>query len=81
VEFGMADRKKPGVAFWATVVLVVMVAYIASVAPAQYLAAHRILPAWSIDVGQWLYLPLALLPAPINGWLERYADWFAHAIP
>jgi hypothetical protein len=60
---------------------ILLLIYIASVGPAQWLAAHQLLPAWIMEAGQWFYLPLAILPAPIDGWLERYADWFAHTIP
>ena len=78
----MTDRKKPSIALWLTVALVaVLVAYPLSVGPAQYLAAHQLLPDRIVEAGQYFYLPLALLPAPIDGWLEQYADWFAHAIP
>ena len=76
-----SPHQKPGVAFWATVVIVFLVSYVASVGPAQYIAAHRLLPVGAISAGQVFYAPLASLPEPVALWLERYADWFAHAIP
>jgi hypothetical protein len=36
----MTDRKKPGVAFWATVALVVPLLYVASFGPACWLTSH-----------------------------------------
>ncbi len=35
----MADRKKPGVAFWATVAVVVVLVYVASIGPACWLTS------------------------------------------
>jgi hypothetical protein len=37
----MKDRKKPGVAFWATVVVVVVLAYVASFGPANWWSRFR----------------------------------------
>jgi hypothetical protein len=44
-----ADRKKPGVAFWAAVVVVVMVAYVASVGPVYWIASR--IPATNTMTG------------------------------
>jgi hypothetical protein len=76
-----SSRKKPGVAFWATVVVVGVALYAGSVGPGQYLCAHRLIPEWAIPAGQFFYAPLAALPDPIAHWIELYADWFAHTIP
>jgi hypothetical protein len=63
------------------VVVVVLSQYVLSTGPAQYLYVNNLLPDWVIVPAQWIYLPLSLLPAPIDDWIERYADWFAHALP
>jgi len=50
------DRKKPGVAFWATVVLVAVLAYPLSFGPACWITS------WSGLPGKWLvtvYRPMA----------------------
>ena len=76
-----SDRKKPGVAYWATVVVVVLGGYVLSVGPAEYLFQRRLLPDWAVVAGQWFYLPLGALPERLTDWIERYAEWFAHALP
>jgi len=58
--------------------VILLLIYVASVGPLQFLAAHQLLPQEIISAGQILYLPLALLPEPVPGWIERYADWLAH---
>ena len=58
--------------------VIMLLLYVASVGPLQYLAAHQLVPQAIISAGQILYLPLAILPEPIAGWIERYADWIAH---
>jgi hypothetical protein len=71
----MTDRKKPGVAFWATVavvvVLVVLMAYPLSFGPASRLAQRRKLPE---DAFVALYRPIGWLaccgPRPM-----RIAIW------
>jgi uncharacterized membrane protein YhaH (DUF805 family) len=49
----MTDRKKPGVAFWATVVLVALVAYVASFGPAVWLVARRHLDKKTAERAYW----------------------------
>ena len=46
----MTSRKKPGVAFWATVALTVLVLYFASYGPMAGLYNRRLLPPWLNDV-------------------------------
>ena len=68
----MTDRKKPGVAFWATVVLVALVGYPLSMGPAWWLWHKLDLPAW-VTVGMdWVYEPVWW--ASWNG-----PDWFCDA--
>jgi len=77
----VTSRKKPGVAFWATVVVVGLGGYVLSVGPVEYLFQRGLLPDWVIEAGQWFHLPLGVLPERFTDWLERYAQWFAHARP
>jgi hypothetical protein len=57
----MTDRKKPGVAFWAAVVLVVvLVGYPLSFGPACWLADRQCIPD---TVAVRIYSPLAVLLA------------------
>ena len=73
-----SDRKKPGVAFWATVVVVVvLVAYPLSFGPilAYYrsgLAGGRIRPVMAAH--QPLLVVRRQGPEPIRGLLESYAQ-------
>jgi hypothetical protein len=56
----MTPRKKPGVAFWATVgLVVVLLVYPLSVGPACWLLTHCPCPAWSAEAYRRMYLPLS----------------------
>ncbi len=57
----MTDRKKPGVAFWAIVVVAGLVLYLASFGPASWLASRRLLPEWTSGPVEWFYAPLRFL--------------------
>jgi DMSO reductase anchor subunit len=61
-----SDRKKPGVAFWATVVLSVVVLYCLSAGPVIWLYSHGTIPDWADAPTTWFYVPL---------------DWLAHKYP
>jgi hypothetical protein len=67
----LANRKKPGVAFWATVMVVVeLVAYPLSFGPCMWLMNHGCIPSWVGDVP--LYAPL--------GWLQERSAAFARVL-
>ena len=72
----MTDRKKPGVAFWATVGLVVVLAYVLSVGPAQWLVVNGWVPGWLCGPIAWFYWPLEKLwkdgPTPVHESLRWY---------
>ena len=61
----MTDRKKPGVAFWATVVVVVAVAYPLSAFPMLWLREY--LPNPAQDAVRWIYTPLHWFVANVFG--------------
>ncbi len=74
----MTSRKKPGVAFWATVVVAcLMVAYPLSFGPALWMSSHD----WcsedtAISIGKFYYPILALRrsgPEQISSLLDWYA--------
>jgi len=78
----MTDRKKPGVAFWATVVLVALVLYVASFGPACWYAAYSVEKTGTAP-SPWnglLHYPLGQLtahgPAIISVPLRSYAAMF-----
>ena len=80
----MTSRKKPGVAFWATVALVVvLVGYPLSIGPAAYMAYRGWLAeGWRFRAYQSIYAPLIWLfehgPAPIHDTIEWYVSfWIA----
>ena len=59
------SRKKPGVAFWAiVVVVVVLVVYPLSFGPTLWVVNQKWCPARLIDVWVWFYRPI--------GWLQNY---------
>jgi len=74
----MSDRKKPGVAFWATIVVVLgLVAYPLSFGPACWWFA-------SLDGDgdahvSAIYLPIGqlYLHSANDGWFERGIGWYA----
>jgi hypothetical protein len=72
----MTDRKKPGVAFWVSVMVVVaLVAYLLSMGPACWLRAKVDIPDWAVDGIDYAYSPIFW--AIWNG-----PEWFRHiALP
>jgi hypothetical protein len=59
----MTDHKKPGVAFWVTVAVVVglvVLGYPLSVGPANWLMRHGMFPEWTHSTLGTLYQPLNL---------------------
>jgi hypothetical protein len=75
-----ADRKKPGVAFWATVVVVVgLVGYPLGAGPALWIAHHDI-PIWYIDVICFVYAPEVWAeenaPEPVVRAIRAYLEWW-----
>ena len=74
----MTNRKKPGVVFWATVALVVVVLYIASFGPVCWLSDWLDQePEWfgSIEIAYYpLLFSAAHCPERVQGALIRYGD-------
>ena len=66
----MTDRKKTGVAFWATVVMAGLVLYVLSIGPASWLVDRNLL---SIPAAENLYWPLFQCPDPVFHSIEWYA--------
>jgi hypothetical protein len=67
----MTDRKKPGLAFWTTVVAVVVLAYPLSMGPACW-ASSRV--GIGVELVSAAYKPLFKnTPLWVADWLERYA--------
>ena len=72
---------KPGVAFWATVVLVVLlVGYPLSIGPVIWWHDRNTIPAWAEAPIEWFYSPLDWIahqaPDPIRAPLFWYADFW-----
>jgi hypothetical protein len=75
------DRKKPGVAFWATVVLVVVLAYPLSFGPIVWLAQHEWLTGWALDAAKVFYFPIDPWfhdhgPQPLKDGMEWYVEFW-----
>ena len=72
----MSDRKKPGVAFWATVaVVVVLVGYPLSFGPACWVTSRMNIGASAIPV---LYRPLTWAMSPdADTTINRVSTWYA----
>lgn len=54
----MTDRKKPGVAFWTTVALVVLMLYVLSVGPACWMLTWAGDPDWAVSPYCAVYAPI-----------------------
>jgi hypothetical protein len=52
------ERRKAGVAFWATVVVVVAVLYVLSLGPAAWLHSRHDLPVWTLYPTRVFYTPI-----------------------
>jgi hypothetical protein len=74
------DRKKPGVAFWATVALVVvLVVYPLSFGPACWLDSRTLLPAWSVRFLRSFYSPMLDGPKSVRDALMWYGYlWYPY---
>ena len=75
----ISSSKKPGVAFWATVVVVVvLVAYPLSLGPVTWLDNHEKLPNGAWTAAYWIYRPLDVAackaPKPIRNVLFWYVS-------
>ena len=72
-----SDRKKPGLAFWATVAVVVGLVYVLSMGPIGCLRQHGfLLRQWQTDVLTGFYSPLIWLfengPEPVHDLVAWY---------
>jgi hypothetical protein len=75
----MTSRKKPGVAFWATVVVVVALVYFLSFGPFVWLYHRHLIPDWTVTAAVYVYYPYMLAsfgggPEPFRGVLNWYAN-------
>jgi hypothetical protein len=73
----VSDRRKPGVAFWATVVVVgLLVGYPLSCGPMMYLAGtyYDHIPEWANDMLEWYFLPLEWVKNHAPEWLYRVIE-------
>ena len=73
----MTDRKKPGVAFWTTVALGVVLLYVASIGPVNW-ACHRFgAPDWVWNLIAHVYEPLLMVlfycPESLFQWFIEYS--------
>ena len=69
------SRKKPGVAFWATVFVAVLGLYVASFGPACWITSHADVGASAVPT---LYCPLTWAMSPdSNTTINRVSTWYA----
>jgi hypothetical protein len=72
----MTDRRKPGLAFWATVVLVMVLAYVASFGAARWLAGNGLLPGWLLGPLNAFYMPFSWGYRHGPQWLSDAIRWY-----
>jgi hypothetical protein len=70
------DRKKPGVAFWTTVVVVVVLAYLPSFGPACWIGSRVDVGDGGRTVLMYLYYPLFRVAADGPPWLKTPLFWW-----
>jgi hypothetical protein len=71
----MTDSKRPGVAFWATVAVVVALAYPLSIGPVMWLADREMLPDRVAEPLSYFYLPLMCAAGTSDATVAAYA-WY-----
>jgi hypothetical protein len=72
-----SDPKKPGVAFWATVVaVVVLVVYPLGIGPIEWLFRHHLLGESVRQVLLIVYLPIIWAHEHGPGVIRRVLDWY-----
>jgi hypothetical protein len=73
------QKKKPGVAFWATVMAVAILAYVLSIGPFDWLVRHHALPFWALWAADIVYYPIGaimkLFPNSPIQWYLRLWGW------
>jgi hypothetical protein len=76
----MTDRKKPGVAFWATMVvvvlLVVLVGYALSWGPACWAVELMGDPPWALEAYWWIYAPLFWVDSECPESIQNATNWY-----
>ncbi len=79
-----SSHKKPGVAFWATVVMIVFVLCELSASPVEMLSMRIGDPDWLVVPGRIFYAPLAWLDNHSPEWWKRwdaaYDDWWQEIV-
>ena len=76
------DRKKPGVAFWATVVVVCLpLLYLGSFGPAAWLAWQDWTPEWAFMAYGRFYSPILCLAASGPQQIYDAVDWYIRIWP
>ncbi len=69
-----SDRKKPGVAFWATLLVVVLVAYPLSFGPACWMMSRGSLPIFPTAYPYWpLVVSANAAPRPVRNLVAWYS--------
>jgi hypothetical protein len=72
----MTSRKKPGVAFWATVAMSLILLYVLSIRPAYRLLRFHGDPPWAWAIYRVVYAPLLLLPDDGQPW--KAIEWWCY---
>ena len=74
----MSSRKKPGVAFWTTVVVVLLVAYPLSIGPTIWICDQEWSPEWAWPAYWQAYDPIISVcndgPAPLDDAINWYVN-------
>src|SRR5262245_36571618 len=75
-----SDRKKPGVAFWATVVVVVVLSYPISFGPTCWLVSLDAMPESAVRAASTVYAPLIRCAANERHSAAQALAWWASVI-
>jgi len=73
----MTSGKKPGVAFWATMVVVFgLLAYPLSWGPACWILWRTGTPPWAVQCYQRIYGPLLWIYGQSPSWIQDAIQWY-----
>jgi hypothetical protein len=77
----MTSRKKPGVAFWATVVMTLIVLYVLGVGPVSSIADASSSPGWTTDAYVQIYLPIIWIYENGPQSIHEVIEWYVNLWP
>ena len=76
-----SSRKQPGVAFWATVMVVAVAGYLLSWGPVFWALSATGNPAWPTEAYRWIYGPLIWVDEQCPQSIQDATMWYLNIVP